>query len=886
MRLIQSLLRRYRSFLDKESNNVELSEELQFHIERQIEENIALGMSPAQARTAARADFGNITQATEDSYQSRGVAWIEDLVQDVRYGLRTLVKDRSFTIITIFTLALGIGSSTAIFSLVNAVLIRSLPYGETDKLVYLFTPNPHLDLPAEVFGPSYADFSDLKKSSHSYAKMTLFEQKTYNLSAGDQVERVGAARVDGEFFQTLQSAPAFGRVLDASDQKSGRDQIVVISYGLWQGMFGGVANILGQVIRLDDVPYQVVGVMTREFGFPNKSDLAYGNGHIEKTQLWIPLTLTPQQMTDREASNGYAVARLKPGVTLATAQAEMSTIMSRLDLLHTADTRGWEALVKSFRDSALGAVKPLMWLLLGAVGFVLLIACGNAANLLLARSANRTHELGVRVALGAKQERLLRQMLTESLILGAAAGFIGIALAYLLMHLLLKVNAGDIPRMEDATLDMHVMAFLVGVTVMTSLFFGVLPLISAPRINLAEFLKSGGVRGIIGNRSQLRKALAIGQVALVVVLLTGAGLLLRSYAKIISVPTGFSTSTVVATVQLGPQYDTAAKRMMFFHQLLDRIKLIHGVQATGAVDYLPLSDSESMMVFEAQGYPNEKNQLAESRIVTPDYFSALEVPLLGGRHFTDDDGPGHPTVAIVNAAFAKKYFGGGNATGHHLRNAPTAPWITIVGEIGDIRNMSLEAAAVPQIYMPFWQDANITSAYMAVRSNLPQSAVVAELRATVHAQDANLAIADVHTMSDLVIQTIARRRFQTTLLTLFSGIAMLLALVGVYGLLAYSVSQRTGEIGIRIALGSSKSQVAWLVLREGLGLLGIGLALGLAGALATTRLLTGFLYGVPAVDPVTFALIPVMLFIATLTACIVPSYRAATVDPMTALHYE
>jgi predicted permease len=491
MRSLQSLFRRLQSLFHKESSNIALNEELQFHLERQTEENITAGMSPAQARASARVAFGNIHQAIEDSYQARGVAWIEDLVQDLRYGLRTLLKDRSFTIVIVLTLALGIGSCTAIFSLVNAVLLRSLPYGEAEKLVYLFTPNSHFDLPAEMFGPSYADFVDLKKQSHSYAQMTLFEQKTYNLAVSDQVERVGAARVDGDFFQTLQSAPEIGRVFDASDQKAGSNQVVVLSFGLWQQMFGGAENILGQTIRLDDLLYQVVGVMPREFGFPHKSDVAYGNGHIVTTQLWVPLTLTPREMemSNRDISNGFVVARLNHGVTPKEAQAEMSTIMSRLDLLHTGNFRGWGALVKSFRDSAFGPVKPLMWLLLGAVGIVLMISCGNAANLLLARAANRTHELGVRATLGARQGRLLRQMLTESLMLGAAAGTLGIALAYLLLHLLLKLSAGDIPRMEDATLDVRVMTFLAGVTVLTSFIFGVLPSLSVTHINLTEFLK-------------------------------------------------------------------------------------------------------------------------------------------------------------------------------------------------------------------------------------------------------------------------------------------------------------------------------------------------------------------------------------------------------------
>ena len=897
MRLFHSLLRRLRWFLKKDSSNVELSEELQFHLDRQTEENIAGGMSPEQARAAARVSFGSVIEAAEDCYEARGVGWIEDLVQDVRFGMRTLLKHRSFTLVTVLTLALGIGACTAIFSLVNAVLIRSLPYGEAQKLVYLFTPNPRFHLPAEIFGPSNADFFDLKKQSHSFAEMTLFQQATYNLAVDDRVERANAAKVDADFFTTLQSEPEFGRDIGVGDEKPGNNRVVVISHALWQNIFGGRSDVLGRMLRLDGTSYQIVGVMPPEFSYPHKSDLAYGNSHIDTTQLWLPSGLTPQQQADRVDSNGYAIARLRPGVTLREAQTEMSTIMSHLDLLHDAEARGWSALVKPFSDIAMGPVNPLMWLLLGAVGFVLLIACGNAANLLLARAASRTHELGVRATLGARRGRLLRQMLTESLMLSGAAGLAGIGMAGLFLHVLLRLDPGDIPRMQDATLDLRVMAFAIAITVLTSVLFGILPSLFATRINLVEFLKSGGMRRIAGDRKRVRNCLAITQIALVVVLLTGAGLLLRSYINVLSAPTGFSASTVTVDVQLGsqfmqlnPRYGTAQKRRAFFQELVDRMKRMPAVESAGTVNFLPLSNGEELTTFEVKGYPNKKDQLTEARKITPGYLSAMQIPLAKGRDFAEDDGPGHPSVAIVNEAFVKKYFGGHDAMGHHLRGDPKAPWTTIVGVIGDVRNMGLEAAPAPQIYYSLWQtdtaDAPENDGYLAVRSTLPQDAVVSEIRAAVRSLDPNLAIADVRSMSEWESQATARRRFQTTLLTLFSGIAMFLAIVGVYGLLAYSVRQRTGEIGIRMALGSSRARVVHLVLQEGLGLVGIGLLIGLAAALACTRLLASFLYNVPALDPLTFASVPVLLFIATLIACLVPGWRAAAVDPMNTLRHE
>ena len=892
MRFIHSLRRRFLSLLKKDASNVQLSEELQFHLERQTEANVANGMSPEEARSAAKASFGNLPTATQECYEARGVAWLDDLAQDLRYGLRTMVKYRSFTVVTVFTLALGIGACTAIFSLVSAVLIQSLPYGNPGQLVYLFTPNSFWKFPAEVFGPSPADFFDLRKECRSFAAMTRFNQTTYNLAGSDRSERVGAARVDADFFRTLEVAPELGRGFDAKDEQLGNAQVAIVSHALWQTVLAGRADVLASTLRLDGVPYRVVGVMPAEFGYPHKTDLAYADGHVGTTEVWVPSALTPQQKAERDNPDAFALARLKPGVTVPAAQAEMATIMSRLNLLHGAYARGWGAFVKPFRESALGPVRPLMYLLMATVGFVLLIACGNAANLLLARAAARTHELGVRATLGARRGRLLRQMLTESLMLSAAAGMAGVGLAWLFLHALLNLNPGDIPRMGDARLDLRAMGFVLFVTMLTSVLFGMLPSLSSTRINLAEFLKNTGMRGVLGDRRRVRHGLAVAQIALLVVLLTGTGLLVRSYAKVLSVPTGFSAATVTANVQMSSQYGNAHERRAFFGSLIERLKLNHSVQAVGVVNALPLSKSESLSTLFVEGYPNTKPQVVEQRGITQGYLSAMQTPLIEGRDISDEDAAEHRLVAVVNQAFAEKYFANKDPIGRRIRAGEdeSEPWITVVGVVKDVRYMSLEAAPVPQVYRSFWQvewpESATVGAYVAVHSSLPRDAVVAEIRAAVKGIDPTLAAADVHTMSELVSSVTARRRFQTTLLTVFSLAAMLLAMVGLYGLMAYSVRQRTGEIGIRVALGSSKGRVMQLILREGLRLLGIGLIIGLAVTLLSTRLLTGFLYGVPALDPVTFVFVPVLLLAATIAACLIPSFRAAAIDPINALRHE
>jgi predicted permease len=899
MRWVQSLLIRMQSLLAKEARNSAVEEELKFHLEQTVAQNLARGMSPEAARAAAQESFGSMAGMIEDCHDARGTAWLEDLVLDIRYGLRTLVKHWSFTSLTVLTLALGIGASTAIFSLTDAVLIRSLPYGNSGQLVYLFTPNAQFHMPPDMLPPSKADFFDLKKQNRTFTSMTQFEQAMYNLGVGEQLQRVGVAKVDSDFFATLQVNPLFGRAVETPDLEPGQDRVAVISYSLWQSLFAGASDVLSKPVMLDGAGYRVIGVMPPDIGFPHRSDLSAANGHIDRTDVWIPLALTPQQKAQREVPWGYVMARLRPGTTLGDAQAEMNTLMARLNLLHVPDNRGWGAYVKSFRDAALGPVRPLMWLLLGAVAMVLMIACGNAANLLLARMANRTHEMGVRATLGARRGRLLRQMLTESLMLSVAAAGIGIGLAWVFLRLLMHFGSGDIPGIANAKLDLRVLGFVVLVTLFTILLFGVLPSIAATRINLAEFLQSRGMRGIVGGGRRVRKGLVVVQVALVVVQLTGSGLLLRSYANVLAAPMGFSPSTVTANIAFSPEiaemptnplFETAAKRRLFVESVLDRFIHIPGVQSVGATSNLPLNHWHTRTMFEAEGYPNEKGQMAEVRMVTPDYFRSMEIPLLRGQGFSNNDDPGHPLAVVVNEALARKYFGTVDAVGRRIRRGLDGKWTAITGVIGDVRAVNRETPAVPEMYLSFWQGdsdyAPVPGADFTVRSMLPADTVIGEMRKTMRSIDPNLALADVGTMSDLESQTVARRRFQTTLLSVFAVIAMLLALIGVHGLIALSVRQRTGEIGVRMALGATRHGVVALVLREGLVLLALGLAIGMAGAVGLTRLLEGFLYHVPAIDPITYALVSLLLLIATVMACIVPGVRAAAIDPMAALRHE
>ena len=889
--MFSDLLYRLRVLFRRQSVEDELQEELQYHLDREAEKYRERGMPQEEAMRRARLSIGGPEQARQQCREGRGTKLFDDLLQDLRYGVRSLRKSPGFTAVTMLTLALGIGTSTAVFSVLNAVLIRSLPYGNADRLIYLFTPNPHMNnVPAEAFGPSYADFFDLQRQAHSFTSISAFETASFSSASAETAVHVQGARVDGSFFATLQSAPALGRAIAPADDSPGDEKVVVISHALWQSMFAGGAQVLSKTLRLNGSAYQIIGVMPPGFAYPHETDLPAGVlGNIGKADVWIPLALSPQRKADRDNFYATVIARLKPGVSIRQAQAEMRTVMAALDPLHAGGLRGWGALIEPFRDNAIGPARRLMWLLLGAVSFVLLIACGNAANLLLARAAARTHELGMRATLGAARGRIIRQMLTESLLLGLGGGGAGIVLAYVFLRGLLRLSPGDIPRLEEASIDGRVLGFAFLVAVLTSVIFGILPSLLASRLHLLTFLKSGGHCGSMGAGNRVRSSLIVGELALVVVLLTGAGLLLRSYVKVEDVETGFSSSTVSMDIQVDAKYRNEAQIQAFYQTLLSKVQGISGVNSAGLINTLPLSRNENVSGFFVEGYANQQEQLVQDRYATPQYFSAMSIPVVEGRSFQDSDTPGSPFVIVINQAFAKKFFGGRDPVGLRMRTSgPGNPWRRIVGVVRSVPQASLEAAPVPEVYEPLSQTANDIDggASLVIRSALSPEQVTTAIRGALKSIDPDLAPANIQTMGDLVSQATVQRRFQMTVVSAFAAMAVFLGMVGIYGLLAYSVKQRTSEIGLRIALGASRGRVLGMVLRQGLRLTLAGLALGLAGAFATTRLLASSLYGVNAIDPITFAAVPLLLLLITIAACLVPAARAANVDPMITLRYE
>ena len=888
--MLSDIRYRLRALFHRGRLDADLEDELRHHLEQKTRKHAQRGLPPAAARRRALLGLGGMEQVRQQTREARGIRLLQQLRQDVLYSLRSLHRNRTFAAAFILTLSLGIGSCTAVFSLMRAVLFSPVPYGRMAQLVYITTPNRSLTgVPLDAVTPDNADFADLARENHSFSSMTQFAQRTLKLEG--TALSLNAAAVDANFFATLQSRPALGRAIDDRDNQQGSAEVAVISRSLRQQLFGADSQVLGKPLRLDGRTYRVIGVMAAGFRYPRKTELDYGNKHIDGTDVWIPLSLTPAQRADRGMSGDcYALARLRPGVSAPQAQAELSALLRPLDPLHTppAFQAGWYASVKPFTQTLEGSARPVLLLLLGAVFFVLLIACGNSANLLLARSASRTHELGLRAALGAGRVRLIRQMLTESLLLSLGGGLAGTGLAVAFLRVLRLLDPGDIPRLKESSLDGAALGFAVALTLLSGVLAGILPALLASCRNLLGSLRAGGQTGAPAGRYRLSSALVVGEVAVVVVLLTGAGLLLRSLLELNRVPLGFSSTTLSMKLELSANYTSSAQRQAFYRTLLAQLAAAPGITATGAVTNLPLGDSKSVGFFQVEGSADGADQAIDGMSVTPGYFSAMGIALETGRAFSlHDEDDAHSVV--VNQAFVDRYFPGSTVLGRHLLPTDPAGALqpqnrqTIIGVVNDVRDWSLEAPPQPQLYQPF-HDAD--SAYLVIRSILPRAAIAASADIVLHRLDRGLAFSQVHSMAERVSEATARRRFQTVLLAVFAAMALALAMVGFYGLLAYTVVQREAEMGIRLALGATRAHIMRLILRQGLRLVSIGLILGLAGSFMFTRLLRSFLYQVSALDPATFAAVPALFLLVALAACLVPARRAAVADPMAALRRE
>jgi len=813
---------------------------------------------------------------------------METLLQDIRHALRMLRSAPGFTAAALLALALGIGANTTIFSAVNAMLLKPLPYADPDRLVYVSSTHEKRD--KDQITVSYPDYREWSGQNHVFEGMSAFIEDTFTLTGAGEPAQIRGARVTARFFGVLGVDPIRGRGFRGEEEEVGHHHVVVIGQGLWTRQFGSDPALVGKTIALNGRPYTVVGIAPVGLRFPNPG-----------VEVWVPLAVGPESAEDRGTRFLTVIARLKRDRTLPQASAEMSGIAKHLAQTYPQN-EGLGTVVVTFSDKLLGNIRPALWLLLGAVVFVLLIACTNVANLLLARSATRRREIALRAALGAGRGRLVRQLLTESMLLALIGGVLGTLLAAWGLQLLLALAPEDVPRLHETAIDGRVLIFTVVLSLLTGLIFGLLPAREATRLDLGTPLKEG-TRGALsmGGAGRLLKPLVVGEVALSLILLVGAGLLANSLQHLRGINPGFNPEHLL-TVSISlpySKYPEARQRSEFFHRVLEGVGSIPGVVIAGATNDLPFGASSFNRFFmmpdvEGAAGPTWKEQQPPVAVfeISPDYFRAMGVPQRAGRPFDARDDSGAALTAIINEVLARRYFAGRDPLGKQIRMGSPGnwlPWMTIVGVVGETHLEKLTQEPFAEVYTPHRQGIALGSTatmFLALRTTGDPAGLAAAVRNRVHAIDRDQPLGEVRVMEDLLSRSLVQPRFQALLLSLFALLALVLSAIGIYGVVAYSVRTRTAEIGIRVAMGARGADILRLIVGEGTTLILIGVGVGAAGALALSRLLSRFLYGVTATDPLTFTGVSLLLTLVGVLACYLPARRAAKVDPMAALRCE
>jgi predicted permease len=883
---IRALASRMRASLSPRQIDQEFEHELDAHLDMLADENVRRGMSPEEARRAARIRLGGQTQLKETNRELHGLPALETFLQDTRYAFRMLRKNPGFTAVAVLTLALGIGANTAIFSVVYAMLLKPLPYSHPEQLLTVFEAQPQAGVNAT--GWSYANFAELREQNRIFSDMAGSQQHQLTLTGRGEPSVVNTSVVTPELFSVFGQRPIVGRPFYPEDGKPGAPAAVILSENLWRGSFGADPKVIGSSINLDKRSFTIVGVMPAVFRFPILT---------ASEQLWIPLVQDPLfgSWMDRRGGHWLQVTgRLKPGVSMTQAQAELDAIGARLAKEFPAENDGWTIRFVPLKQKIVGNVKSALLVLMGAVGLVLLIACANIANLLLTRATSRAREIAVRTALGAGRSRIVRQLLSETLVLGLLGGLAGIALAYVGVQGLTALMPQDLPQVNAIRVDNFVLGFALLLSAVASCAFGLAPALFAANSNLQSSLREGGTRsGESGNRRRARSFLAAGEIALAMVLLVAAGLLLRSFSKLTAVSPGFDAQHVVqADISLPRfQYSLPQQWAAFSEELLMRLQSEPGMRDAAVVVPRPMTDGFVNLGFDIVGNPPASagaSRTANYVSVSPDYFRVMEIPLRAGRLFDQHDVAASPRVSLISEAMARIYFPNQNPLGKQIVFG-FPPDIgaarEIVGVVGDVRDVALAQDPGAMMYVPYAQ-APFWGANVVVRSTLSAASVASTIRRDVQQIDKDLPVTDVAMMKDTIDATLAQPKFRTFLLGLFAAMALVLAATGIFGVISYSVSRRTNEIGIRITLGASRNTILRMVLRETLMLTGAGLVLGLPSALAASHLLGHMLFSVSANDPATLAAVAFTLGLIAAIAGYIPARRATRVDPMVALRHE
>ncbi|HEV2423563.1 MAG TPA: ABC transporter permease [Terriglobia bacterium] len=857
-----------------------LDAEVRAHLEMLVEENVGRGLSSADARYAALRTLGNLALMREDYRSQKGLPVIETLAQDIRYALRQLRRSPGFAAVAILTLALGVGANTAIFSVVNTVLLRPLPYRDAGRLVMVWGNDRAHGYDTDQVSPP--DFRDWQSQNHVFEAMAGSTDVMYTLTGAGEPAPIIGYEFSAEYFRVLGVTPLLGRTFTPEEDQEGKDHVAVLGYRLWQSRFGGDRSLVGRAITLNGAPYTVVGIMPA--AFPDTV-----------TQLWTPLIIPRGAEQDRNYRFLRVAARLKPGVTLQQAQTGMNTIAARLSNAYPRTNKDEGINVMSMRQNLTGDIRAPLLVLLCAVGFVLLIACANVANLVLARAMTRQKEVAVRTALGASRNRLLRQLLTESAILGVAGGALGLLLAYWATSALVAMFPPtianlSIPRIDRIPIDGPVLAFALGASLLTVLIFGLAPALQACGLKAYESLKESG-RSLTGSRQgrRFRRLLATLEVALSLILLAAAGLTLKSLLHLLRGNLGLNPDHVLSMRMLLPdsKYPKDTQQLAFGNQALDQITSLPGVQSAGTVTFLPLSGWWGVrnVALESSRIPENQRPQAVWSSVTPDYFRTMNIPLLKGRYFADSDHADAARVAIISATLARRIAPNADPVGRRIVVAGVKNPVEVVGVVGDVHQLGMTSDETSEVYLPFAQLPSQLICF-AIRTATDPDTLARAAQRAIWSVDKDQAVSYVMSMTQLASESLAPERVVAILLGIFAALALTLAAIGLYGVISCSASQRTHEIGIRMALGASRSEVLRLVVFDGLRLTALGLALGLAGSLLLAHLMSSLLYGVAPRDPATLAGVAILLAVVALLASYIPARRAMRVDPMAALRYE